>query len=244
VHRDIPIARGQLLTSQLALERRWKMPRRTVRDVLASFVARQMIVVKTAIGRRDGYSLITICNYDRFQGAGVEATDAPPAIIPAISPSQPRHFPATYKNGNNGEKKKSVCVVLSQEKEPPAYYAEGNQDDGFAAFWQVYPRKWDGHEAEARAAWQELRPDPALQEEILNAVEAWRDEWEVVGLRYAPPAARWLSERRWETAPLPDAPLMGMGNFDLTPPATAHKREEGSPPYVATVRPKIEPHRE
>lgn len=71
------------------------------------------------------------------------------------------------------------------------------EDDGFDAFWRVYPRK--KAEQRARRQWNRLRPNPALQLRIVAAIEAQRrsDEWQREGGRYVPLASAWLHGERW-----------------------------------------------
>lgn len=71
----------------------------------------------------------------------------------------------------------------------------------FERFWNCYPNKRG--KANAVKVWKKLMPDPALQEQILGAVErqkAWRD-WTKDGGAYIPHASTWLNGKRWEDGP-------------------------------------------
>ena len=66
----------------------------------------------------------------------------------------------------------------------------------FAAFWQYYPR---GESKQAAiAAWDKLRPDDALIDDIARALKRQMasEEWQRgVGIPYA---STYLNQRRWE----------------------------------------------
>jgi hypothetical protein len=76
-NRPIPVARGQVLTSQVKLAARWKWNRKTVRGFLEALKADIMVAIETSKETDTGYTLITICNYGPFQdmaraGADIE----------------------------------------------------------------------------------------------------------------------------------------------------------------------------
>ena len=69
---------------------------------------------------------------------------------------------------------------------------------GFDRFWAAYPRKVGKGAAER--SFERIRPDAALLDRMLRAIETQRqsDTW----LRgYIPNPATWLNQRRWESAP-------------------------------------------
>ena len=70
--------------------------------------------------------------------------------------------------------------------------------EGFASFWQAYPRKVA--KAAALKAWAKLRPDAALQASILAGLWAAvrSEQWQRDGGAYIPHPATWLNGRRWE----------------------------------------------
>lgn len=75
------------------------------------------------------------------------------------------------------------------------------QERRFAAFWEAYPKKV-GKEA-ARKAWKRVKPDAALYERILRAVDAAKgcDQWCREGGRFIPNPATWLNQGRWDDEP-------------------------------------------
>jgi hypothetical protein len=71
-------------------------------------------------------------------------------------------------------------------------------DNGFANFWNPYPRKTA--KVQAQKAWAKLNPSPELQAQILAALTAqckW-EQWTKDGGAFVPHASTWLNQRRWE----------------------------------------------
>ena len=70
--------------------------------------------------------------------------------------------------------------------------------DGFALFWQEYPRK--AAKAAALKAWQKLNPSPELVERILDHVRDHKrsQDWIKDGGQFVPHPATFLNGRRWE----------------------------------------------
>ena len=74
----------------------------------------------------------------------------------------------------------------------------GVTEEGFAAFWQAYPKRQA--RKDALKAWRQLRPSAEVQQAILDALQwqvpAWPD------LAYAPLPATYLRGERWTDEPL------------------------------------------
>jgi hypothetical protein len=72
------------------------------------------------------------------------------------------------------------------------------QPDAFDLFWDRYPRRVA--KGEARRAWRHIKPDAALVQRILAAIDLqmrckqWRDG-------YIPNPATWLRGERWDDEP-------------------------------------------
>jgi uncharacterized protein YdaU (DUF1376 family) len=81
-------------------------------------------------------------------------------------------------------------------KEPPT--PKGAVDNGFANFWNPYPRKTA--KVQAQKAWAKLNPSEALQKQILEALAAQckSEQWTKDGGSFIPHASTWLNQRRWE----------------------------------------------
>lgn len=78
--KEIVLERGQLTYSTRYLAKAWKWDEKRVRRWLATAAASQKIAASTAAGQ----TLITICNYDDFQGLSDEGA-APPAASEAVN---------------------------------------------------------------------------------------------------------------------------------------------------------------
>lgn len=63
----IKVERGDVFTSQLALGKRWRWDRRTVRRFLVGLEKVQMCAIKRSIRGPIGHTVITILNYDSYQ---------------------------------------------------------------------------------------------------------------------------------------------------------------------------------
>lgn len=96
--------------------------------------------------------------------------------------------------------------------------------DGFALFWQEYPRK--AAKAAALKAWQKLNPSPELAERILAHVRDHKrsQDWLKDGGQFVPHPATFLNGRRWEDDIPPDTgPGMAYHGYQER---TAHKTLE------------------
>jgi hypothetical protein len=73
--RLVTVTRGQVFTSQKALATAWGWDRKTVRGFLDLLKADEMVDFTTDTSGATGYTLITICNYDKWQGNDKSDTD-------------------------------------------------------------------------------------------------------------------------------------------------------------------------
>ena len=96
--------------------------------------------------------------------------------------------------------------------------------DGFALFWQEYPRK--AAKAAALKAWQKLNPSQELVERILAHVRDHKrsPDWIKDGGQFVPYPATFLNGQRWEDDIPPDTgPGMAYHGYQER---TGHKRLE------------------
>ena len=77
---------------------------------------------------------------------------------------------------------------------------------GFEAFYSAYPRKVG--RAAAERAWAKLKPDDALQAQMLAALRQQdaSDAWAREGGQFIPHPSTWLNGRRWNDALTIEAP--------------------------------------
>lgn len=131
-----------------------------------------------------------------------------------------------YPNGvANAEQDRSATqrnATLTQRTAPqrvskqvPEAATEAD-NDGFAAFWDAYPRHTD--KVDALKAWQKLKPTEALQAILLAAVAEQRTWRTWADVKFVPHAATWLRHRRWD---------------DERPPDDRARAPTGPPPVVS-----------
>lgn len=112
--REIYLSRGQFTASLRFMANAWGWKKDAVGRLLGRFETATMIETST----ETGIYVITICNYERFQGQeDVDATDS--ATDSATETRQRRDSNATnYKNGKNGKNgKKSIYSKMAQAVE-------------------------------------------------------------------------------------------------------------------------------
>jgi len=83
-----------------------------------------------------------------------------------------------------------------QNQEPPIPPTGGLS--GFSEFWEAYPRKVG--KGAARRSWKKIKPDPELQEKILDSVvqHSYSFEWTRENGQYIPHPVTYLNQERWE----------------------------------------------
>ena len=84
----------------------------------------------------------------------------------------------------------------------------GHDVTDFEAFWAAYPRKTA--KGSARKAWEQLSPDAALVERMLDAVTWQRrqPQWLQQDGDFIPYPATWIRAERWDDEPFQAAPLV------------------------------------
>lgn len=87
----------------------------------------------------------------------------------------------------------SVTQALPEKRREESTYSTQN----FGRFWKAYPRKLAKGDAEK--AWNALKPDDTLAEQILKAVAAAQksEDWRKDGGKFIPYPATWLRAKRW-----------------------------------------------
>jgi hypothetical protein len=116
-NHSIRVHRGQVLTSQTALAKRWKWDRETVRRFFRLLESLIMCHIETSKATDTGYTLITIVNYDSYQtgqngGSGLVPTPDAPSNAPSDPASMPHPCP-TLNKGNKGNKRIAGALPAS-----------------------------------------------------------------------------------------------------------------------------------
>lgn len=106
------------------------------------------------------------------------------------------------KEAETESKKKAPAGAKRGRKAAPSETAEAEivpeYELLFTEFWKAYPNK-KAKQAAAKA-WKRLKPDRALFDVIMQALEAAKrsDQWSRDGGRYIPYPATWINGQRWE----------------------------------------------
>lgn len=106
------------------------------------------------------------------------------------------------KEAETEPKKKAPAGAKRSRKAAPAETVEAESVPEyellFAEFWKAYPNK--KAKQAAVKAWKRLKPDRALFDVIMQALEAVKcsDQWSRDGGRYIPYPASWINGQRWE----------------------------------------------
>lgn len=84
------------------------------------------------------------------------------------------------------------------ETEHSSPSASESADDGFATFWQQYPKK--AAKPQALKAWKKIKPAGQLLDSLMTALEKQKvsSDWLKDGGQFIPHPATWLNGRRWE----------------------------------------------
>lgn len=118
----IDLARGQLIASQRNLSEIWKWGRQRVRG----FIAKLEQVGSITQNSTHGLTMITVCNYERYQG---EQPNAQPSSNPAATQQQP-----IKEEGKEGKERKEVLrgTRLTQDFEFPPEWQQ----------WAMAEKRW------------------------------------------------------------------------------------------------------
>ena len=114
-NRFVHVRRGQVFTKQLTLATRWKWNPKTVRKFLDVLREAAMVDIHTSKDTDTGYTLITICNYEKYQhrqkAMADNDTDRLLDIEAVIDRTSNGHPVPTIKQGNNGNNVRSRADV-------------------------------------------------------------------------------------------------------------------------------------
>lgn len=149
---------------------------------------------------RDRNSYTTRCEANRKNG---EKGGRPAKVKETEKNQGKRKNPIGYF-----ETEKSQDKEKDKEKEyiPPLPPTGDEADTSFETFYSAYPKKRARRDAEK--AWAKLKPDEALLETIMQALEAEKQspDWQKNNGQFIPYPASWLNGRRWEDQPARASP--------------------------------------
>ena len=100
--------------------------------------------------------------------------------------------------GSKGIKKRKGEKTSADEINSLEDTTHSPEADSFDRFWLAYPKHIK--RAAAEATWAKLSPGPELVEQILAALEIYKQQesWQKDNGRFIPFAKNWLADRQWE----------------------------------------------
>jgi len=117
----VVVDRGQYLTSQVGLAKKWLWNRETVKKFLCLLESEEMASIQTSKQASTGYTLITVRNYDKHQSLETEQSSIESSNQPTGKPASTQHPPDTNnneKNEKNEKKERKVKPSLSNGSDP------------------------------------------------------------------------------------------------------------------------------
>jgi len=178
--KGVEVKRGQLLTGRKALSESTGISEKAVRNRLNRLEEGGEIIKKTA----SKFSIITICKYEDYQQEENQKGQQRASKGPAKGHKQECKERKEKDSCANAPKKEAHCTLRNGE--------------AFSSFWEIYPKKRD--KLKARTAWDKIKPDTKLTQQILSAVSLQKKtkDWTKEDGRYIPMPTTWLNGRRWE----------------------------------------------
>lgn len=183
--QGIAVERGQRVASYGKLAAETGMSVKEVRTALNHLKKTGEVAHKAT----SKFGLFTVVNYDQYQT--VDTQEGSRGAGNGQSKGSQGAGNGQQLNNENNE---------NNEKNPP-YPPKGTTKadwPGFADFYSCYP-KHTGKQA-ALKAWNKLKPDPQLQQLIIQAVEKQKQsqQWTKDSGQFIPLPATWLNGQRWE----------------------------------------------
>lgn len=172
------IKRGQLLTTIREMQEAmshyagWRKIAPTKDEIRTAYEALTN-ATRITTQRTTRGMIISVVNYDSYQDLTAYASHTADHKETATKPT------ATPHDREEGKKNKKYS-------------------SSFSEFWNAYPRKVS--KEAALKAWQKIKPDDSLLQQILKALE-WQShqtEWIKDGGKFIPHPSTWLNGRRWE----------------------------------------------
>ena len=174
----VPVERGQLAVSTRYLAQAWQWSKSRVARFLKKLKTGTMIGTVTGTESGTGYTLVTICNYDKYQGVqsnGGTASGTPDGTASGTN----------YKEGLR--KKDSEINDLSARQ--------------FDGFWRLYPsrRPHSNPRKPARLKFEAALKRGVPASNIIRGAENYAVyvERETTDPRFIAQAVTWLNQERW-----------------------------------------------
>lgn len=181
--RGIEIERGQLLTGRDQLSANTGISTQSIRTSLERLKSTNEITIKST----SKFSIITICNYDKYQ-------DDEKPINQQSNQQSNQQLTSNQPATNHIQESKEGKELKEGKKKDTTSSLQAS----FDVFYTAYPK----HKAKDSAikAWKKLNPEASLLQTILRAIEVAKDtdSWKKDNGTYIPLPATWLNGKRWE----------------------------------------------
>ena len=201
----IELQRGQLSYSIRYLAEAWNWDKAAVSRFIARLKTETMIKTQTETGQL----VITICNYNEYQGEPENGDTAENDGF-ETEVRQQRDRSETNKKNDKNDKKDISCDeadLFSANSRPP----KPKLEDEFREFWKAYPKRTGGNPSKPAFEKFKAARKKAPLAEIMAGVKSLAASRQGEDPKFTPMAATWLNQERWKDAP---APKQGGGILD------------------------------
>jgi hypothetical protein len=192
------IKRGQVVTSLALLASQTGLSLQQTKTALKHLISTGEITNESYAS----YRVITIANYDRYQDKQQRNQQATNKASTKLATEELTSEQQQYNNNNN------INNINKGTIYPPIIPPKGDDapDEGFAYFWEQYPRKTA--KQDAVKAWKKIKPSGMDLIRIMDGLKRWltSDQWNRDGGQYIQYPATWLNKRLWEDNPQPFRP--------------------------------------
>lgn len=192
----VPLQRGQLCASVRYLASRWQWKSAKVARFLNRLKTETMIETRSDTG----ISVITICNYEKYQsfvGDGETASDTHRGTVPRQSRDKKEINQEDYTK-KDSEESFSLFPVQTAPPAPRTKSADPPYSSEFEAFWRAYPRH-NGSKKEAFKSYQQKIKQGATHDGIIAGARKYSafTQSKGSGANYIKHAHRWLANECW-----------------------------------------------
>ena len=190
-YEHVNLKRGQIATTIPKLAEQNGLSKQNIRTIIARLKSTGKITVKTT----SKLSIITLIDYD--SATEINTQNNSQSTVNQQATNSPTLLYKEDKNIRNPETAASAAEGGGFEKALKKRSTSA-YEESFERFWSCYPRKTA--KQNALKAWLKLKPDEALVNGILSALERFKktEQWLRDNGRYIPYPATWLEDRRWE----------------------------------------------
>lgn len=169
IWKGVEIKRGQTVIGLHSLSERTGISVQSLRTCLSRLKSGGEIKITPT----NKYTIITVCNYEKYQSVKVVDQQA-------------------INNQSTTNKKLKEEQHIDQVKN-----GDWKTDPSFQAFWEKYPRKIAG--AKAYKTWHSKKCGNGIFQEVMTALEKMVDgPWADKDKKFIPHPTTWLNQERWE----------------------------------------------